>query len=87
MATYTCTPRIIVSGAPASGRSTLSAYLHKEFNLVYISTGEILRKAVLDGSALGKEAKMYMNRGELLPDETITEIVVDRLQQEDCPAQ
>ena len=84
MSKFRLTPKIIVNGAPGCGRSTMSKFLSDEFDLVRISTGEILRKAVQDGSQLGKEAKMYMNRGELLPDETVTELVIERLQCEDC---
>ena len=81
---YRVTPRIIVYGGPGSGKSTISAKIAEIFQVVHVSTGDILRTAMAEGTALGKEAKMYANRGELVPDDEMIEIISDRLQQQDC---
>ena len=76
--------KIIFSGAPLSGKGTQCEYIRNEFNCVHLSTGDMLRAAVQAGSELGKMAKMYMNRGELLPDDVMIGIICERLLEDDC---
>eukprot|EP01038_Epipyxis_sp_PR26KG_P009956 gene9956-13389_t len=76
--------KVIIAGAPAAGKGTQCEVITKEFNLVHLSTGDILRAAVKEGTELGKKAKEYMDSGKLVPDELITGVICDRLKQEDC---
>lgn len=75
---------IILLGPPGSGKGTQAELLEEEFSIPHISTGDILRKAVADQTALGKEAQGYMNKGELVPDQLVVDIVDDRLQDKDA---
>lgn len=76
--------KIILLGAPGAGKGTVAKLLTEMDGSVQISTGDILRAAVKEGSALGREAKGYMDRGDLVPDELIMKIMEVRLQQPDC---
>ena len=76
--------RLILLGAPGAGKGTVAKLLTALDGSVQISTGDILRAAVKAESDLGKEAKGYMNRGELVPDQLILDIMGARLQEEDC---
>jgi len=76
--------RIILLGAPGAGKGTIAKLLTEFDGSVQISTGDILRSAVKEGSALGKKAKEYMDRGDLVPDSLIMEIMEARLQEPDC---
>jgi adenylate kinase len=76
--------RIILLGAPGAGKGTVAKLLTAYDGSVQISTGDILRAAVKEGSALGKKAKEYMDRGDLVPDSLIMEIMEVRLQDADC---
>jgi adenylate kinase len=76
--------RLILLGAPGAGKGTVAKLLTALDGSVQISTGDILRAAVKAESDLGKEAKGYMNRGELVPDQLIMDIMGARLQEEDC---
>ncbi len=71
-------------GGPGAGKGTMSALMEKEYSIVQISTGDILRAEVKEGTALGKKAAEYMNRGDLVPDEIILGMMKARLQKEDC---
>lgn len=77
-------PRFIISGAPASGKGTQCEFIKKEFNVVHLSTGDMLRAAAEAGTAIGIEAKGYMDRGALVPDSTIIGVVLERLKEPDC---
>lgn len=77
---------IVLLGAPGAGKGTQAARMVEEFALPHISTGDIFRKAVADGTPLGLEAKRYMDAGELVPDEVTIGIVKERLSQPDCAA-
>ena len=79
--------KIIIAGAPASGKGTQCEVIKADYNVVHLSTGDILRAAVKAGSELGAEAKSYMDSGNLVPDELITGVVCDRLSQPDCEYQ
>jgi len=77
-------PKILISGPPASGKGTQCEMIVKEFGVVHISTGDMLRAAVKEGTELGKEAKGYMDAGKLVPDELVISMLKERLQKEDC---
>ena len=76
--------KIILLGAPGAGKGTVAKLLTEYDGSVQISTGDILRAAVKDATPLGKEAKGYMDRGDLVPDGLIMQIMEVRLQEPDC---
>lgn len=76
--------RIILLGAPGAGKGTQAKILAKRLNLAHISTGDILRQNVACGSALGKQAKDYMDKGLLVPDELVSEMVAGRIDEPDA---
>jgi len=76
--------RLILLGAPGAGKGTVAKMLTAIDGSVQISTGDILRGAVREGTDLGKEAKGYMNSGALVPDELILNIMGERLLEDDC---
>lgn len=71
---------LILLGPPGSGKGTQGERLQADFRLPYYATGDILRAAVRDGTELGREAKEYMDRGDLVPDAVIIGLISDRLQ-------
>jgi adenylate kinase len=76
--------RIVLLGAPGAGKGTQAKKLIEKYGIPQISTGDILGKAVADGTPLGKEAKSYMDKGELVPDSVVIGLVKERLGQDDC---
>ncbi len=76
--------RLVLLGAPGAGKGTQAKRLVEKYRIPQISTGDILRKAVADGTPLGKEAKSYMDKGELVPDSVVIGLVKERLGQDDC---
>lgn len=74
---------LLIIGAPGAGKGTMSDILIKNFNLVHISTGDMLREAVRNETPVGLKAQEYMNKGELVPDEVIHDIIVERLSKDD----
>jgi adenylate kinase len=78
--------KLILLGAPGAGKGTVAKLLTAIDGSVQISTGDILRAAVKDGTDLGKEAQGYMTRGELVPDDLIMGIMGERLLEDDCKA-
>ena len=68
---------LILLGPPGAGKGTQAERLNADFGLPYIATGNILRKAVAEGTPLGKEAEKYMNNGDLVPDEVIIGVILD----------
>ena len=74
---------IVLLGAPGAGKGTQAAKLVEEFKMPHISTGDMLRAAVKAGTPLGKKAKTYLDAGELVPDDVIIGLVIDRLQEPD----
>lgn len=75
---------IVLLGAPGAGKGTQAARMVAEWGIPHISTGDIFRKAVSEGTPLGLEAKGYMDKGELVPDEVVIGIVKERLSEPDC---
>lgn len=75
---------IMLLGPPGAGKGTQAEYLVQKFNLAYISTGEILRSAVKNGTPLGLQARQFMEQGQLVPDEVVIGIVKERLSESDC---
>ena len=76
--------RLVLLGAPGAGKGTQAKKLIDKYGLPQISTGDLLRAAVAAGSPLGKEAKTYMDKGELVPDSVVLGMVEERLKQDDC---
>ncbi len=74
---------LLIIGAPGAGKGTMSDILIKNFDLVHISTGDMLREAVRNETPVGKIAQGYMNAGALVPDEVIHDIIVERLSKDD----
>jgi adenylate kinase len=70
---------LILLGPPGSGKGTQGERLQEDFRLPYYATGDILRAAVREGTELGKEAKEYMDRGDLVPDEVIVGVIAERV--------
>ena len=75
---------LIFLGAPGAGKGTQAKKVSEKYGIPQISTGDMLREAVAKGTGLGKKAKEYMDKGELVPDEIVIGIVKERLQQPDC---
>jgi adenylate kinase len=75
---------VILLGAPGSGKGTQAKRLVTTYGIPQISTGDILRLAVREGTDLGKEAKKYMDAGELVPDSVILGVIEERLHEDDC---
>lgn len=76
--------KLIMLGAPGAGKGTLGAVLSNTLNIPIISTGNILRAAVRNGTPVGLQAKSYMEAGKLVPDEVIIGIIAERLEEADC---
>ena len=78
--------KLILLGAPGAGKGTQAEILCKELNIPTISTGNILRAAIKNGTPTGLRAKSYMDAGQLVPDEVIIGIITERLAEDDCAA-
>jgi len=76
--------RLVLLGAPGAGKGTQAKKLVDKYGTPQISTGDILRAAVAAGTPLGKEAKSYMDKGELVPDAVVIGLVKERIAQDDC---
>ena len=74
---------IVLLGPPGAGKGTQGVVLSKSYQIPHISTGDMLREAVKNGTPMGKKAKAFMDSGGLVPDEVVVGIVVDRLDQDD----
>ena len=75
--------KLVLLGPPGAGKGTQSVVLSKTYRIPHISTGDILRESVKSGQSLGLKAKSYMDKGELVPDDVVVGIVVDRLKKAD----
>ena len=76
--------RLILLGPPGVGKGTQASAIVKKYNIPHISTGDIFRANIKEGTELGKKAKEYMDKGLLVPDELVVSIVKDRLSKDDC---
>lgn len=76
--------KIIMLGAPGAGKGTQAKKIAEKYGIPHISTGDIFRTNIKNGTELGKKAKTYMDQGLLVPDELVVDLVVDRVQQKDC---
>ena len=76
--------RIIMLGAPGAGKGTQAKKIAEKYGIPHISTGDIFRANIKNGTELGKKAKTYMDQGLLVPDELTCDLVVDRIQQDDA---
>ena len=76
--------KIVMLGAPGAGKGTHAKGIVQKYGIPTISTGDIFRQNIKDGTELGKKAKSYMDAGDLVPDELVCDLVVDRLQKDDC---
>ncbi|MCI7146329.1 MAG: adenylate kinase [Clostridiales bacterium] len=75
---------LILLGPPGAGKGTQAAKIIEKYNIPHISTGDIFRENIKNGTELGKKAQEYMNKGQLVPDELVVEIATDRLTKDDC---
>lgn len=75
---------LILLGPPGAGKGTQAAQIVKKYNVPQISTGDIFRENIKNGTELGMKAKSYMDKGELVPDSLVIEIATDRLTKDDC---
>lgn len=76
--------KIILLGAPGAGKGTQAQFIMKKFGIPQISTGDMFRAAIKEGTELGKQAKALMDEGKLVPDELTVALVKDRISQPDC---
>ncbi|MDO4551987.1 MAG: adenylate kinase [Bacillota bacterium] len=76
--------KLVLLGPPGAGKGTQAVKIAEKYQIPHISTGDIFRKNVKEGTPLGVEAKKYMDKGALVPDELVVALVNDRLAQEDC---
>ncbi|MBU3841117.1 MAG: adenylate kinase [Candidatus Ruminococcus intestinipullorum] len=76
--------KIIMLGAPGAGKGTQAKKIAEKYKIPHISTGDIFRANIKNGTELGKKAKTYMDQGLLVPDELVVDLVVDRVNQDDC---
>jgi len=75
---------MVLLGAPGAGKGTQAGILKNAYGLLHVSTGDMLREAIKEGSETGLKAQEYMNRGELVPDEIVTHAVIDRMAKPDA---
>ncbi len=78
--------KIIMLGAPGAGKGTQAKQIAEKYGIPHISTGDIFRANIKEKTALGMEAKQYMDQGKLVPDELTVKILLDRVAKEDCKA-
>lgn len=76
--------KLIMLGAPGAGKGTQAKQIAEKYDIPHISTGDIFRANIKNGTELGQKAKAFMDKGELVPDELTCDLVMDRIQQDDC---
>ena len=76
--------KLIMLGAPGAGKGTQAKEISEKLNIPAISTGAIIREAIEEGTEFGKKAKVYIDRGDLLPDEMVIGLVIERIKEDDC---
>jgi adenylate kinase len=75
---------VVLFGPPASGKGTQAKRIHEKYGVAHLSTGDMLRAAIAQGTEIGKKAKSIMDQGKLVPDEVVVGIIADRIVQPDC---
>ncbi|MEE9239211.1 MAG: nucleoside monophosphate kinase, partial [Thermodesulfobacteriota bacterium] len=75
---------LIIFGPPGAGKGTQALKISDKYGVVHISTGDILRSALKNGTELGLKAKEYMDKGELVPEDFVIGIITDRVKEQDC---
>ena len=76
--------KIVMLGAPGAGKGTQAKMIAAKYGIPHISTGDIFRANIKNGTELGRKAKTYMDQGALVPDELTLELIMDRFGQDDC---
>ncbi|MDF9408069.1 MAG: Adenylate kinase [Pelotomaculum sp. PtaB.Bin013] len=76
--------KLLIMGPPGAGKGTQAEVLVKELQITHVSTGDMFRAAIKEGTDMGKKAKEYMDKGELVPDSVVVGMVKDRISQPDC---
>ena len=76
--------KIIMLGAPGAAKGTQAKMIAEKYSIPHISTGDIFRANIKNGTELGKKAKSYMDKGQLVPDELTLDLIMDRFKQDDC---
>lgn len=76
--------KVVLLGAPGAGKGTQAQSISNKYNIPHISTGDIFRKNIAEGTKLGKTAKGYIDKGLLVPDQLTLDLIADRLVQDDC---
>lgn len=76
--------KLILLGAPGAGKGSQATKIAAEYKIAHISTGDALRANIANGTELGKNAKSFIDKGQLVPDEVVVGIVADRIKQDDC---
>ena len=76
--------KIIMLGAPGAGKGTQAKMLAEKYGIPHISTGDIFRANIKEGTELGKKAKEFMDKGLLVPDELVIDLIMDRFKADDC---
>ena len=76
--------KIVMLGAPGAGKGTQAAMICDAYKIPHISTGDLFRSNIKNGTELGKKAKAYMDKGELVPDELTIQLLMDRVSKGDC---
>jgi len=75
---------VVLFGPPASGKGTQAKRIHEKYGIAHLSTGDMLRAAIAQGTEIGKKAKAIMDKGDLVPDEIVVGIIGERIQEPDC---
>jgi adenylate kinase len=75
---------VVLFGPPAAGKGTQAKRIHEKYGVAHLSTGDMLRAAIAQGTEIGKKAKSIMDQGKLVPDEVVVGIIADRIVQVDC---
>lgn len=76
--------KIIMLGAPGAGKGTQAKKIAAKYSIPHISTGDIFRANIKNNTELGQKAKTYMDKGELVPDELVVDLIMDRFKEPDC---
>ena len=76
--------KIIMLGAPGAGKGTQAKKIAEKYTIPHISTGDIFRANIKNNTELGQKAKTYMDKGELVPDELVVDLIMDRFKEADC---